>query len=250
MVVSVAASGAEARRHRPRFEPTNLDLNPVGVIDADVESGFIHDGQGDQLMLADVELDVGILPRVEFDLDTSLWTSSVGLGTFQPGPAQFDNVWAGLKIGLVTGGRPGAPGAWGVGVQLGPRIALAPDAQGLGAEVLVIVEWTRRWGTVSLNVGGFSEPRQAGLHEVSRALVGAVDLAIPLGRSDVWTLTAEGFGVLNELTAQRELGASVGIACACSTHLGASLTALGGWIGDGPALGVLLGLSPQVRAWR
>lgn len=32
----------------------------------------MHDGQGDQLVIADVEFDMGLLPRLELDLDASL----------------------------------------------------------------------------------------------------------------------------------------------------------------------------------
>jgi phosphate/sulfate permease len=37
---------------------------------------------------------------------------------------------------------------------------------------------------------------------------------------------------------------------AFSEHVSASLTVVGGWIGNGAALGLMLGVSPQVRAWR
>src|SRR5690349_10275820 len=74
--VGVVAAGlalwpalALARPHRRLFEPTDLELERPGVLELDLQAGLVRGPDAFRLSIPDAELDVGLLPDLEIDLD-------------------------------------------------------------------------------------------------------------------------------------------------------------------------------------
>jgi hypothetical protein len=84
---------------RPRFEPTDLALEQPGVIELDTQWGaFVGRGtETNRLFAPDFELDVGLLPRLEIDLDG---TVAVERFDARDRAAGGDSWWASAKLGL------------------------------------------------------------------------------------------------------------------------------------------------------
>jgi hypothetical protein len=243
-----AAAGAR-RNHRARFEPTDLEMAEPGELDLNIESGLLRDGASWRVYAPDVELDLGLTRDVELDLDGSFALASPGTEALTPLTPSPDNLWISLKIGLI-GDRHRQREAWGLGFQAGPRVAVAPGFEGLGAEALVLV--ARHQGRVHLaaNLGGYIEPRNPATATTQRAAIAALDLAVELDATSTWQLHAELYGVLATDSDAHEAGASVGVEWAASPNLSLSGTVLAGWSNGGPAVGALIGFSPSFQLWR
>ena len=67
----VLAPPAWARPLRPRFEPDDMELERPGVVEVNLQFGFIQSRGPYRLVVPDVEIDLGALRNVEIDLD---WT--------------------------------------------------------------------------------------------------------------------------------------------------------------------------------
>src|SRR5436305_2681888 len=68
--MALPAAPAHARRGiRPLFEPTDLELEKTGVLDIDLQMGVIRSQGPWRVVVPDFELDFGILPNLELDID-------------------------------------------------------------------------------------------------------------------------------------------------------------------------------------
>src|SRR5690349_8821618 len=69
-LIAVGGREAGARRGvRPLFEPTDLELEEAGVAELDVQVGTIRSQGPARLVVPDFELDLGLLPNLELDVD-------------------------------------------------------------------------------------------------------------------------------------------------------------------------------------
>src|SRR3989442_1722448 len=59
----------QARRVRPLFEPTDLELEQPGMLEVDLQFGVIRSRGPARVVVPDFEVDVGILPNLELDID-------------------------------------------------------------------------------------------------------------------------------------------------------------------------------------
>ena len=93
------AASAQARPGRPRFEPTDLDLEEPGVAEFDLQVGPARsDGApGNRMILPDFELDVGLLDNVEIDIDGAFAVERFDLPSRK---YTGEPVWAAAKLGL------------------------------------------------------------------------------------------------------------------------------------------------------
>ncbi|HTJ43902.1 MAG TPA: hypothetical protein VL463_17470 [Kofleriaceae bacterium] len=115
MIVLAFARTAHARP-RPRFEPTDLELETPGMLDIDVH-------------------------RFELDLDGAYAIEGVDPGT--AGPSIFDhaapdNLWLSAKLGIADW-HAASDDAWAVGAQLGPKLPAANGTHGVGVEGILLV---------------------------------------------------------------------------------------------------------------
>src|SRR5262245_40873985 len=62
-------SVAHARPVRRLFEPTDLEFEDPGVVEADLQFGVVRGEESYRIAVPDAELDLGLTSNLEFDLD-------------------------------------------------------------------------------------------------------------------------------------------------------------------------------------
>jgi hypothetical protein len=233
---------AAGRRSRPLFEPTDLELEDPGTVEVDLQMGFIQASGPARLVVPDLELDVGLARAVELDVDASYTVIGPDAGPFALDHGAPDSLWGALKIGLLS--VDGPRGGLAVGLQIGPKLPVAPGSHGLGGEALVLLG-LRRGGThLVLQLGALVDPAPAPGAERPRGVEAGLDLDQDLPRG--FSITSELGGVRFWSNDADQLTATVGLAWAPSERLELSLVALVGLLPDGDHWGVLLGVSPKL----
>jgi hypothetical protein len=239
------SSLASARPTRPRFEPTDLELEDTGVAELDLQVGASHGtgASGNRLLLPDFELDIGLLPNVELDLDGSFSVDAFdGPGRTLAGEA----LWPAMKLGLFdvrSGGR-----ALAGGLQLGPRIPTI-GTRGIGYAALGLFGvGVGRVHTV-LNLGGIVDPGDQITSGQSKSLVAGLDVDTALDARGAWSLLGE-LATAHYLSGDPdELTATLGAAWSATPALDLSAIALVGFLPGQDRAAVLLGMSPKLPIW-
>ena len=226
---------ALARATRPLFEPTDLALEDAGVAEIDVQMGAIRSPGPWRVVVPDFELDLGILPWLEFDLDGAYAIEGPAMGPFSFDHAAPDSLWPCVKLGLFddhdpTKNRPTARGAHGVGVE---GLAL------LGVMV-------RRLHTV-VNAGAFADPAPDPTGGRPVGIEVGLDLGLGLDPSEHFSLTSELSGVWFASHDPRQLLATGGLTWSATDNLDLSLSGLVGIFAGSDRYGVLVGVSPKLR---
>src|SRR5262249_53678245 len=134
-------------------------MEKPGWLDIDLQFGPVR-ADAWRLVVPDVELDLGLLPQVELDIDGAYAIESPEGGGFSLDRSAPDNLWIAAKLGLL-GWQDDADkaSAWALGLQLGPKLPVARDAHGIGYETLFLAG--RTWGGDShlvFNLGGLIDP--------------------------------------------------------------------------------------------
>src|SRR5437868_15205334 len=84
---------ALARATRPLFEPTDLELEDAGVTEIDLQMGAVRSPGPWRVVVPDFELDLGILPWLELDLDGAYAIEGPTTGPFSFDHAAPDSLW-------------------------------------------------------------------------------------------------------------------------------------------------------------
>jgi hypothetical protein len=234
MMVLVPAAQA-ARRPRPFFEPTDVELERSGVAELDLSFGYVRGSEAGRVVVPDFELDLGLLPHLELDLDGAYAIEGPSTGPFSFDHVAPDSLWLALKTGFDS-----------VGLQVGPKFPTAPGTHGLGVEALALAAVRVGALGLALNVGGFREP-SSDAGTTPRGLEGGLDLQLDL--TEAWSLTGElsAVGFFNDDPTQ--LGFTTGITWSPSDRLDLSIVAAAGLSGHADRYGLLLGVSPKLRLW-
>jgi hypothetical protein len=236
MLLPAAARGA-GRRVRPLFEPTDLELEEPGTLEADLQLGYVRGPDAGRVVVPDLELDLGLTRNLELDLDGSYAIEGPQNGPFAFDHAAPDSLWLSAKLGVELLDL-------GLGLQLGPKFPTAAGSHGVGGEALLLVgKHDGRWHA-ALNGGGFVDPDGGGGRP--RGIEGGVDLGVDLG---ALSLTAELGGVKFFSTDPAQLVATAGVTWSVTERLDLSVVGLGGFLNGGDRYGVLLGISPKVSLW-
>jgi len=241
-----ASLPAHARKH-PRFEPTDLELEDTGTTEIDLQLGAIKGPDASRVVVPDFEIDLGVLPNVELDLDGAYGVEGVPSGTprFLDHSAP-DNLWLSAKLGLWD--RRDADGdAWATGIQIGPKLPMATDTHGVGIEALALV--AHMLGRVHLvgQVGGLVDPRVSTTGR-PYGVEGGLDLELEL-RKDRWSLLGELGGIYYGSSDPNQLAATLGIQYSPSAKLDLSLVTIVGFLDGSDPYGILLGVSPKFSLW-
>ena len=229
-----------------RFEPTDLELDPPGMLDLDLEVGWAHLASGDVVLLPDFEIDLGLHRHFELDLD-----GSYAIDPRPDAPTVLDNLWLSGKIGVfsVAWHRFGIAG----GVQLGPRLPVAHGASGVGVAALALLGFTAPRTHVVFNVGGYLDPAQPiSASDTARplALQLGADVQVDLTRDGKIALHAEVSGVRSFAVDPDQCVLAAGIVYSPSDALDLSVLALFGVLPGHEHSGALAGVSPKLRLWR
>lgn len=251
MIAAVTALGAgrpaAGRTTRPLFEPTDLELEDAGVVEADLQMGAIR-GQGPwRAVLPDLELDVGLLPWLELDLDGAYAIEGPSTGPFSFDHAAPDSLWPCAKIGLYGAHDGGAGRGVAIGVQVGPKLPVASGAHGIGVESLLLVGGAIHHFHAVLNAGGFVEPAPAAGAGRPAGIEVGLDIEQGLDAAERYSLTAELSGVRFVSDDPHQLLATAGFTWSVLETLDLSVTGLWGFLNGSDKYGLLLGVSPKFR---
>jgi hypothetical protein len=238
---------AAGRRLRPLFEPTDLELEETGALEADLQFGVVRGSDASRIVIPDLELDLGLLRNLELDLDGAYAIEGPDDGTFGFDHAAPDSLWAAAKIGLASVDGPGGGAA--IGLQIGPKFPVAPGTHGIGLEAVALAGARHgRWHAV-LNGGMFVDPG-SGDGGRPRGFEVGLDLDFDLDRAAHWSLTAELGGVHFLSSDPHQLIATTGVAWAATDMLELSAVGLVGILEGGDRAGFILGVSPKFEFWR
>jgi len=239
-------SSAAALVHRRHFEPDDLELDPVGILDLDFQAGPLRgDSAGKtRLLLPDFELGLGLTPELELNVSGAF---SMNENRGEPHHLSADPLWLASKLGLLDV-RDDGGNTWAAGIELGPRLPVL-DAGGIGFGALALFGVTHRAVSLVLNAGCLIDPGANRSAEHPTALVFGLDLNAPLDTQSTWSLQAE-LSTAHYLSPDpEELAATLGATYAVSPRLDVSLTALGGILPNTDHAGLLLGVSPELGLW-
>ncbi|HVU02178.1 MAG TPA: hypothetical protein VHE30_10510 [Polyangiaceae bacterium] len=241
------AASAWARHARPRFEPTDLDLEDPGTAEFDTQMGVVHaEGDaGNRLVLPDFELDLGLTENVELDLDGAFGVDRFDRPTRQ---VSGEALWTAVKLGFLdyqgTGNRPHVA----LGAQIGPRFpTIGATGVGYGGLGLLTVHDSRL--AVTLNAGIIVDPGDTITGGQSTSAVSGFDISFPLDAAGKWTGIAEFAGARYFRSDPDEIGLGAGAAYSVGENLDVSLVAICGALPGSDRLGLLLGVTPSTRLW-
>lgn len=249
LVSLLVASRAEAATLRPRFEPTDLELEKPGVVEVDMQFGATSgDGSAGRLYLPDYEIDVGLLPRLELDVDGAFALEPLRYA--KAGPAFGEPLWASFKIGLVDVKDAGLARAAAVGLQIGPRLPVGAGLRGTGYEALVLAGADLGAAHLVFNAGGLVDPAgTTSLRTHAAAALAGVDVELDLwGESSPWSILGEVGAAHYFARLPDQLALTAGIAYDAGWAQW-SLVTLVAPIGVSDRAGVLLGFSPKLRVF-
>ena len=159
--MSFLAISASAQVGRRRFDPEDLKLEEAGVVHLDLQLGVIRGPDAGRLLIPDFGIDVGLTSRVELGVDGSFALEGTPSSAYVFKHSTGDNLWFSSKLGLFDHRDPQSGTAWAGGLQLGPRLAVAPGTSGAGFETLLLLGRTRGVAQIIANLGGFVDPIEA-----------------------------------------------------------------------------------------
>jgi hypothetical protein len=237
-------AGATAR---PRFEPTDLEWEQTGIAELDLQFGPVR-GQGPwRLVVPDFELDLGLLPWLELDLDGAYAVEGPDTGPFSFDHSAPDALWLSVKLGFLGIHDDGNAFGAALGLQIGPKLPVAPGAHGLGVESLLLAGGRLGRLTAVLNLGGFIDPAPDATSGRQIGIELGLDLQLKLDHIDRFALTGELAGTHFTSPDPDQLQATAGFVWSVRQTLDLSITGLIGTLSGGDRYGLLLGVSPKIR---
>ena len=238
---------AVARTTRPLFEPTDLELEDGGVAEVDLQIGGIRSQGPWRAVMPDFELDIGLLPGLELDLDGAYAIEGPSTGPFSFDHAAPDSLWPCAKIGVYDAHDGPSGRGLAVGVQVGPKLPVASGAHGIGVESLLLVGGAFRHFHAVLNAGGFVEPAPAAGAARPAGIEMGLDLEQGLDAAERFSVTGELSAVRFVSSDPQQLLATAGFTWSALESLDLSVTGLLGFFAGSDKYGLLLGVSPKVR---
>ncbi len=249
-VVLTAPVVARAEHVAHRFEPTDMDMQPPGMLQFDLQAGVVRGQKAVRLVVPDFEVNFGLAHNVELDVDGAVGVEGPDDGSLRFEHPTLDNLWLSSKLGLFSWHDEGKKSSWALGVQLGPKVPLADSARGAGFESVLLLGRNIRRVHLVLNAGGLVDPGP----EVSRkrpiGLEAGIDLNLDLNDEDTFSILGELGGILYFSGDPNQAAATAGLQWSPSEYLDFSIVGLVGFASGSDRYGVMLGVSPKVRLWK
>ena len=246
-VLVAFTSTANARTMRPLFEPTDLEMEPTGLVDIDVQLGAIRSPGPWRVVMPDFELDFGLLPNLELDVDGAYAIEGSPTGPFSFDHATPDSLWPSLKLGIYDEHDGLTHRAWALGLQAGPKIPVASGSHGIGVEGLLLVGYLLGPLHTVLNLGAFADPAPDASSGRPLGIEAGLDFELDLDDVNLFSLTGELSGVRFVSDDSHQLLATAGLKWAASPALDLSVVGLWGFLAGNDRYGALLGISPKFR---
>jgi len=247
MAAAIALPAGVSARPRPRFEPTDLEWEDTGVFEADIEFGVVRSPGPWRFVIPDFELDFGILPNLEIDLDGAYAIEGPASGSFSFDHGVPYSLWPSVKIGLYNDHDYQTNRARAVGIQVGPRIPIASGAHGFGFESLVVFGGSTRGLNVSINLGAFVEPPADAVSLYTLGVESGIDLQLTLDSQNRFQLTGELATAYFFTADPRQLHATSGITWSVNPNLDLSVVGIVGFLAGDDRYGILFGFEPKLR---
>ena len=243
----LAAPGRACARHiRPLFEPTDLEIEQPGVIEADLQFGLMRGEGALRVVVPDFELDVGLLPNLEFDLDGAYAIEARSRGPFSFDHAAPDSLWPAAKLAFYDAHNDADQSAFAFGIQLGPKLPVAAAAHGVGAEGIALLGTSYAIVHAVWNAGGFVDPApDPSSAQRPCGFEFGVDLDVDLDDDQRFSLNGSVSAVHFLSQDPDQLLTAAGVTWSISDTLDVSLTGLLGVLAGGDRYGILLGVSPK-----
>jgi hypothetical protein len=243
----LTANHAHARAVRPLFEPTDLELEEPGVLDIDLQFGMIRSRGPARIVVPDVELDFGILPNLEIDLDGAYAIEGPSKGPFAFDHAAPDSLWPAAKVGIYDANDAEAHTAFALGVQLGPKLPVAVGSHGVGMEALGLVGTALARTHLVWNAGGFIDPDPDAVPGRPTGLELGVNVDVDLDAANTFSFNGGVSAVRFVSRDPDQLLFTAGATWSALDALDISLLGLVGFLQGSDRYGVLLGVSPKLR---
>lgn len=247
VVLFAAGEARAAGPARPRFEPTDLELEKPGTTELDMQFGTLWgDGPaGLRLTLVDFELDLGLLPNVELDVDGAFALNNIDATSPQ---ASGEALWTSVKLGFVDRRNAAGSSAVSFGAQLGPRIATL-GGYGAGYEAIALLGLYEDRTHVVLNGGAILDAGAS--HGSTRpfSVVAGVDLDLDLDATNRWSLLGELAVGYFPVVYPNEFTMTAGFGFSPNKNLSFSLIVLGGFVPGADRVGLLFGVAPKTSLW-
>jgi len=236
---------AHAAKH-PRFEPTDLEMETAGTSEIDIQVGVIDGQSASRLVVPDFEIDLGLWKDIEIDLDGTYAIEGGNGHTFFDHQLP-DNLWPSVKVALGDWKNSPQDRAWAMGVQVGPKIPIAPGANGIGVEGLLLMGVKVGDLHGIINLGGLMDPH-TGTAARPTGFEAGLDLQYDLV-PDRWALLGEVGGIYYTSADAHQLAVTGGIQYSVSEQLDLSVVVLVGFASGSDPVGVLFGASPKLAVW-
>jgi hypothetical protein len=247
MLATTSALGRpHARRH---FEPTDLALEMPGTTELDLETGIVRSRGPWRVITPDFELDLGLTPWLELDLDGSYAIEGAVDKPFNFDHSTREPLWPSVKLGVLDAVDEDQRRSYAAGAQLGPRLPVFGAGHGLGIEGLLLAGASFGETRLALNVGGFVDPAVVAEGKRPIGFQSGVNWERDLDRRGRYLFAAELAGVVFVSGEQAQLQASFGPSYAPSRWLRLSLTTLVGFTPGSDRYGILLGIAPRMPLW-
>ena len=213
----------------------------------DLQFGAVRSPGPWRFVIPDFELDFGISHNVELDLDGAYAIQGPDSGSFSFDHAVPDSLWPSVKLGLWNDHDYDTRRARAIGIQIGPKLPIAPGSHGLGGEGLVVLGGSRDGMNVVLNLGGFVEPAQDAASNRQVGLEAGVDLQQQLDAQNRFQLTGELASAYFLSPDPNQVHATAGITWSVTPMMDLSIVGLVGFLAGDDRYGVLFGFSPKLR---
>ena len=236
---------------RPLFEPTGVGLQAAGVLQVDTQIGLLRTASRTyKTIVPDLEIDLGLLPGVELDLDLAYSVERAEGRDGEWSPGAPENLWSAIKLGLYNLRDERTDTSWSLVGQFGPRIPTAPGSHGLGGEALLL--FGRAWPTqhAVLNFGAAVDPAGETSDARTTGFETGLDVDIDLDPAGHFSFLGAVGGWYGVTDGTRQLHTTLGIGWQVTDMLTLSASWLVGFTPDGDRCGLLIGVAPRWNLWK
>jgi len=247
LMSEVALARPHVRRH---FEPTDLELEDPGTTELDLETGFVRSQGPWRLVAPDFELDLGLTPWLELDVDGAYAIEGAPDKPFSFDHAAPDPLWPSLKVGLLDLVDEEQTSTYAVGAQLGPKLAVFPSKQPLGVEGLLLGGVSFGGTRLALNLGGFVDPSPDLDSPHPIGIESGFDWEHDLDAAARYMIGGELSSVVFVSDDPAQLHLTFGPSYAATEWLDLSITGLVGFLPGSDRYGLTLGVAPHLPLWK
>jgi hypothetical protein len=236
----------EARRVRPLFEPTDIEIEDAGTLAGEFQFGVARADDAGRLVVPDFELDLALCSFLELDVDGAYAIAGSGQVPFSFKHPAPDSLWVALKGGFLDLRDDEHHAAFALGAQVGPKLPV-PTTHGVGVEGLLLIGTALDRLHLVWNAGAFYDSGVNGTPGRPRGLEFGVDEELELDQAKHFELIASASYVRFLSADDDQLLLTGGFSWSPVDALELSLVVLAGILSGGDRYGVLLGISPKFR---